>query len=133
MAGGVTSLMNQFDRVLAKPLETNSVFPDYESARSYAANNDAAYAGQIVRVLTTRGVVVYVIEENKTLTRLGTYYGEYIAGTSPMVIIHNLGRCPEVVFVGSEGDRYEVQVEYPNLNQVKLSWNNTITGKIYLV
>jgi len=133
MASGITSIMNQFDRVLAKPLETNSVFNDYESARSYAAENDAAYAGQIVRVLTSRGVVVYVIEENRTLTRLGTYYGEYVAGTSPMVIIHNLGRCPEAVFVGTNGERYEVQVEYPNLNQVKLSWNNEVTGKIYLV
>jgi hypothetical protein len=133
MNGGITSLMNQFDRVLAKPLETNSVFESYDLARAYAAENDAAYAGQIVRVLTSKGVVVYVIEENKTLTRLGTYYGEYIAGTSPMVIIHNLGRCPEVVFVGSDGERYEVQVSYPNLNQVKLAWNKEVTGKIYLV
>jgi hypothetical protein len=134
MAGGITSVMTQFDRVLGQPLETNSVFGSYDAARNYAANNAQAYAGQIIRVLGQGGVTVYVIEENKTLTRLGAYYGEFVASTSPMIIVHNLGRCPEVIFVDDEGTRYEVEVSYPNLNQVKITWNDPgIIGKIYII
>lgn len=129
----VTSIMTQFDRVLGQPLETNTVFNTYDSARDYAANNAQAYAGQILRVLSENGVNVYVIETNKTLSKLGSYYGEYIANASPTVIFHNLGRCPHVLFVDENGNKCEVEVHYPDLNQVKVIWNNNITGKIYLL
>lgn len=131
---GKVSLINQFDRVLAQPLETNSVFTSYDNALEYAKNNKTSYAGQILRVVKTDNTEVYVINRDKSITLVGSYYGVYEVTSSPMTIVHNLRRCPSVIFVGEDGEIYEVNVTYPNVMTTVITWNNKdIKGKIYLL
>lgn len=127
------SLLTQFNRVLAQPIETNSVFTSYTNAKNYAATNKTAYAGQIIRVVDENGVTVYVITKQKDLQRVGNYYGEFRIGASPQVIVHNLGRYPEVLCINSDGEKNEITVTYQSANQLTCLWNGNISGKIYLI
>lgn len=128
-----TSLITQFSRVLAQPLETNSIFTSYTNAKNYAATNKTAYAGQVIRVVDQDGVTVFVITKQKELQRVGNYYGEFKIGASPQIIIHNLGRFPEVLCIDAEGNKCEISVSYQNANQVTVSWQGEVSGKFYLV
>lgn len=128
-----TSLITQFNRVLAQPIETNSVFTSYANAKNYAATNKTAYAGQVIRVVDQDGVTVYVITKQKELQRVGNYYGEFRIGASPQIIVHNLGRFPEVLCINAEGEKCEVSVSYQNANQVTVSWQGEMSGKLYLI
>lgn len=132
--GSKVSLINQFDRVLAQPIETNTIFTSYENAYNYVKNGNTAYDGQIIVVVNDSSNDVYTVTKNKELLKIGSYYAVFDAAASPQTILHNLGRCPNVVFVGSDGIVYEVDIKYPSLNQVTVTWNNSdIKGKIYLL
>lgn len=128
-----TSLITQFNRVLAQPIETNSVFTSYTNAKTYAATNKTAYAGQIIRVVDQNGVTVFVITKQKELQSVGHYYGEFKIGASPQIIVHNLGRYPEVLCINEDGDKCEVSVSYQNANQITVSWQGEVSGKLYLI
>lgn len=46
------------------------------------------------------------------------------------VIVHNLGKYPNIVFKDNSGIEYDVNVVYDSLNQCTVSWNDTMSGTI---
>ena len=64
------SFANTFDRLAPFPLEKYSIFPDYETARSYVAGegdyDGLAYEGQVITVKEDGKQVVYVVDASAT-------------------------------------------------------------------
>lgn len=64
------SFANTFDRLAPFPLEKYSIFPDYETAKSYVAGegdyDGLAYEGQVITVKEDGKQVVYVVDASAT-------------------------------------------------------------------
>lgn len=58
-----------------------------------------------------------------------TFRQSFSSATS-VVVIHNLGKYPDVVFQDTAGTPYEVEIIYDSLNQLTANWNIPITGTI---
>jgi hypothetical protein len=57
-------------------------------------------------------------------------YSQNFTNQTSLVVTHNLGKYPAVVFRDSAGTQYEVDVVHDSLSQCTLSWGTPITGTV---
>ena len=75
MSAPTLPILGQFQRMHVGPIETNTLFVSLVAAQEYASTNPTAYAGQIVKVVTSNPsepIGVYLIEKNGTLRFIGS-------------------------------------------------------------
>ena len=58
------------------------------------------------------------------------YFEQTFENVSFVVIIHNLGKYPDTTTFDQAGNEVSVNVQYDSLNQITLSWNGLLSGKV---
>lgn len=134
------------------PFTTEDVYPTHYSEYGKGGWKQVATIVERDAISLERrelGMVVYVLEENKTYTLKeglsneywvlmmpvnsgGTYIHTQGIASATWVIEHNLEKYPSITVVTSSGTIVEGDVAYDSENVITVTFNGAFKGKAYL-
>lgn len=57
-------------------------------------------------------------------------YTQSFVNVSSLVVVHNLGKYPAVVFRDTAGTEFEVDIEHDSTSQLTLNWSEPLSGTV---
>lgn len=137
---GYSDTVVGFKRLSKRPLEYNSVFSSKELALTYVANDPTAYEGQVISVSEGRDEGIYmVVKDTNNVLKLMTVIVIGDSGFYPLdevpntiTIAHGMNKYPQVNVIDSDMNQVYVDVTYDDLNNLTLTWNGVLSGRVYL-
>lgn len=133
---GYSTIPIGFKRVDNQPLEANTRFESLEAAQDYVSNNRTAYSGQIISVIRNNKSYAYLIQPDMSMTPLSESSDQVhlsFREMDSMNIEHSLNRIPGVIMILNSGERVTPKIDYADGHIIRLSWNGSLTGEIYLI
>lgn len=105
------------------------IYKKYDNGREKIFNCDTFVTDNGVKITSPEAFEGYAVVAANTI---GEYVFEILTPQSEWIIEHNLGKYPSVTLTDNDGNVFFGNIQYLDLNTVKITFKKAITGKAFL-